>query len=66
MNDISLPDFHLRFVDNLESVSCSDGQQEMLLEPGIDDDLPRSELRALAAAQQAEVASNKDTTKVRL
>lgn len=34
MNDISLPDFHLRFVDNLESVSCSDGQQEMLLEPG--------------------------------
>lgn len=33
---------------------------------GIDDDLPRSELRALAAAQQAEVASNKDTTKVRL
>ena len=33
---------------------------------GIDVDLPRSELRDLAAAQQAEVVSNKDTTKVRL
>ena len=33
---------------------------------GIDVDLPRSELRALAAAQPAEVVFNKDTTKVQL
>ena len=33
MNDISLPDFHLRFVDNLETVSHSE-QRQMLLDPG--------------------------------
>eukprot|EP00438_Fugacium_kawagutii_P027701 Skav216166 [mRNA] locus=scaffold1043:61074:61274:+ [translate_table: standard] len=33
MNDISLTDFHLRFVDNLESVSDLE-QQDMLLDPG--------------------------------
>ena len=35
MNDISLPDFHLRFVDNLESMSNSQ-QEEMLLDTGVD------------------------------
>ena len=32
MNDISLPDFHLRFVDNLETVSQC--EQRQMLDPG--------------------------------
>ena len=34
MNDISLPDFHLRFVDNLETVSQC--EQRQMLDPGTD------------------------------
>ncbi|CAL1125891.1 unnamed protein product [Cladocopium goreaui] len=65
MNDISLPDFHLRFVDNLETVSHC--EQRQMLDPG--DDFNAVDLRSLANQPPLEVAAlaaTVDTTKLRL
>lgn len=66
MNDISLPDFHLRFVDNLETVSQC--EQRQMLDPGDDcGDFNPDDLRSLAnQPPPMAVAVLGDTTKLRL